>query len=98
MKKSIFVLLASFCIALFFAMNVSINLSKDQSKSGLALQNIEALARGETPGGGSSKDAYASSYHDENGWHVYEKATSPCWCIGYAKRKPVGRSICTCTN
>ena len=51
MKKSIFVLLASICIALFFAMNVSINLSKDQSKSGLALKNIEALARGETPGG-----------------------------------------------
>ena len=72
---------------LFFAIN-----------NELALQNIEALARGETPGGGSSKDAYASSYHDENGWHVYEKATSPCWCIGYAKRKPVGRSICTCTN
>ncbi|MEI3419742.1 MAG: NVEALA domain-containing protein [Butyricimonas faecihominis] len=48
MKKSIFVLLASFCIALFFAMNVSINLSKDQSKSGLALQNIEALAWGKT--------------------------------------------------
>jgi len=47
MKKSIFVLLASFCVALFFAMNVSINLSKDQSKSGLALKNIEALARGE---------------------------------------------------
>ena len=47
MKKSIFVLLASFCIALFFAMNVSINLSKDQSKSGLALKNIEALAWGE---------------------------------------------------
>ena len=54
MKKSIFVLLASICIALFFAMNVSINLSKDQSKSGLALKNIEALARGETPGGDKS--------------------------------------------
>lgn len=47
MKKSIFVLLASLCIALFFAINVSINLSKDHSTSGLALKNIEALARGE---------------------------------------------------
>ena len=47
MKKSIFVLLASFCIALLFAMNVSINISKNHLKSELVLKNIEALADGE---------------------------------------------------
>ena len=45
MKKII--LLASLCIALFFAINVSINLSKNHSISGLALKNIAALADGE---------------------------------------------------
>lgn len=79
-------------------MNVSINLSKDQSKSGLALKNIEALARGETPGGGNSDDAYPNSEHDENGGHVNVKSMSPCWCIGYDKRKPLGKVICQCTN
>ena len=52
MKKKILGLVACLGIALFFAINVSINLSKDHSTSGLALKNIEALADGEVPGGG----------------------------------------------
>ena len=47
MKKKILGLVACISIALFFAINVSINLSKDHSTSGLALKNIEALADGE---------------------------------------------------
>ena len=92
MKKSIFVLLASFCIALFFAMNVSINLSKDQSKIGLALQNIEALADGETPGEGGSfptpsaandqKYAYRSGHYDSLGKYIRIKRQNEYWCIG----------------
>ena len=99
MKKKILGLVACLGIALFFAINVSINLSKDHSTSGLALKNIEALAQGEVPGGiTGSKDAYANSYYDEKGWHVDVKSVSPCWCIGYDHRKPIGNVICQCTN
>ena len=99
MKKSIFVLLASFCIALFFVMNVSINLSKDQSKSGLALKNIEALADGETPGEGGNfptpsaandkKYAYRNAYIVSiGGRHLYTKRQSENRCIGQENSQP----------
>ena len=52
MKKKIFVLLASLCIAILFAINLSINFSNNKIQNTLVLENIEALARGEIPGGG----------------------------------------------
>ena len=51
MKKKIFILLASLCIAILFAINLSINFSNNKIQNTLVLENIEALARGETPGG-----------------------------------------------
>ena len=87
MKKII--LLASLCIALFFAINVSINLSKDQSKSGLALKNIEALARGETPGGDKSKPKGTYGCTPRAGftkcskWPNYDPASEVCTCSNY---------------
>ncbi len=101
MKKSIFVLLASFCIALFFAMNVSINLSKDQSKSGLALKNIEALARGEGDSATSGSKAYKAKHFVGGNAvaHIKEDGVSAgCWCVTYNGFEPDGKDVCTCNN
>lgn len=62
MKKKILGLVACLGIALFFAINVSINLSKDHSKNGLVLKNIEALADGE---GGSFTCRWATRDQSE---------------------------------
>jgi len=98
MKKSIFVLLASICIALFFAMNVSINLSKDQSKSGLALKNIEALARGETPGGDKSKPKGTYGCTPRAGFTAYKiYDDAGCKCSKWPNYYPASE-VCTCSN
>ena len=98
MKKSIFVLLASICIALFFAMNVSINLSKDQSKSGLALKNIEALARGVTPGGDKSKPKGTYGCTPRAGFTAYKiYDDAGCKCSKWPNYYPASE-VCTCSN
>ena len=99
MKKMILGVIACLGIALFFAINVSINLSKDHSTSGLALMNIEALAEGEVPGEGGSfptpsdandeKYAYRNAYMvTKGGKHLYTKRQSENYCIGQDKSIP----------
>lgn len=99
MKKKYLYLFSSICIAMLFAINISVSLTKDSTKNGLALKNIEALAEGEGPNEEPrTKDAYANSYYDANGGYVRVKSDSPCWCIGYYQRQPIGRVVCQCTN
>ncbi|RHR82838.1 hypothetical protein DWW52_02950 [Odoribacter sp. AF15-53] len=101
MKKKILGLVACLGIALFFAINVSINLSKDHSKNGLALKNIEALARGEGDSATGGSKAYTGKHFVGGAAVAHIKTdgvSAGCWCVTYNGFEPDGESVCTCNN
>lgn len=93
MKK----IILSGIVILVLTLTIGINLNFTKASSGIALKNIEALARGEGGGGGTSKPKGTYSCTYRKGFTAYKIYDVGCKCSKYTDFES-GATTCTCSN